>query len=272
MSIILTGEKKPLDFKLSVSKTKTYLDCAKKFHFSYILKLPQKEKDYFVFGKYCHKILEDFHLHYLKYNEMKDPYNKIMQICYKNATQEYLEKLTPEMKKEAFEICTAYLKIISLDKKHLLSQKVLTCEQEFKLNLDDRVILNGFIDRVQEDADGVLHVADYKTSKSKTSLKKDSFQLLTYAYVLMCENPSISKVRGSYILLRHNFECITMEFERDEVMKVKDKYLAYTDKITNEKDYEANPTFLCNYCDFLDKCEDGRLKVSPQTHFGQIDW
>ena len=31
------------EFKLSVSKAKTYLDCAKKFHFSYILKAPKKE-------------------------------------------------------------------------------------------------------------------------------------------------------------------------------------------------------------------------------------
>lgn len=259
-----------LDLKLSVSKTKTFLDCAKKFKFSYILKFPKKEFEYHTFGKFCHKALEDFHLAYI--NGSEDPFHSVMSRSYKSAKKEYKEKLTKEMEKECFDICNKYLELISNQKNSGSLPEVLACEKPFSLNINENVILNGMIDRVQVDKDGVIHVADYKTTKNKKYLKNDFFQLLTYAFVIASENSDIKKVRGSYILLRHGFENITTEFNIDEILKIKDKYLDYANKIVSEQDFKANPTALCDYCDFLEFCDEGKRISRNRPSYGEVDW
>jgi CRISPR/Cas system-associated exonuclease Cas4 (RecB family) len=131
---------------------------------------------------------------------------------------------------------------------------------------------------VQIDADGVLHVCDYKTVKNKKYLKNDFFQLLTYALVLCIEDPTITKVRGSYILLRHGCEYITKEFDLKEIMETKEKFLKYAEQIHAEQLWRANPTPLCNFCDYLTSCEDGKKKYGPKDDvgsgdgFGEVKW
>ncbi len=255
------------ELRLSVSKTKTFIDCQKKYHFAYILKLPRKEFSFHTFGKFCHKVLEDFHIAYI--NGCEEPYNVTMTKCFKDAVEIYKNDMTSEMKRDCREIIAKYLKLVSEDNS---VKKVFACEKTFELNVDNKIILNGMIDRLQIDDDNVLHVCDYKTTKNKQYIKNDWFQLLTYAYVLLCENPSLEKVRGSYILLRHNFEYITAEFSRDQILEVKDKYIKYADTILSETNFDPNPTPLCDYCDFLDSCEDGKLKTNKSVAYGPINW
>ena len=75
-----------MDFKLSVSKTKTFLDCKKKYDFQYNLKIPSKSFDYHTLGKLIHSVLEHFHLHYM--NGGNDKPNAVMKVAYKIAITE----------------------------------------------------------------------------------------------------------------------------------------------------------------------------------------
>jgi len=73
-------------------------------------------------------------------------------------------------------------------------------------------------------------------------------------------------------LLRHDFEYITTEFEVPEILKIKDKYTDYANQINTEKEFVANPSNLCKFCDFLQFCDSGKQKASPATTFGQVGW
>lgn len=258
------------ELRLSVSKTKCFEQCKKQYEFSYILKFPKKERDYHILGKFCHKVLEDFHLEYL--NGSKISYNIVMSKAFKAALIEYKDGITPEMKKECWKLIDQYLRIITEDKKNKLSANVIACEKNFQILIHDNVILNGMIDRIQIDHDDIIHVADYKTTKNKKYLKDDWFQLLTYAYVLLLENPDLKKIRASYILLRHDFEYLTKEFYPDEILKIKEKYISYADKIKQEKDFEPNPTYMCRYCDYSDICVEGKKMLDPSKTHGEITW
>lgn len=259
------------DLRLSVSKTKTFLDCKAKYKFTYLQKLPRKDWEFHTFGKFCHKVLEEFHNAYIKLDS-ELPFNVEMGKAFKVALKEFGSKMTPEMKKDCWSIIDQYLRIVTNDKKNNLSANVLACEKNFDFSLTENLILNGMIDRIQIDADNVVHVCDYKTVKNKKYLKDDFFQLLTYAYVIISENPSIEKVRASYILLRHDFEYITTEFTADQIMKVKDKYIDYALQMNTEKDFKPNPTVLCNFCDHLDLCPEGKTKAFNQNVYGEIAW
>ncbi len=258
------------ELRLSVSKTKTFLTCKKQFHYSYILRFPKKERDYHLFGTFAHKVLENFHNIYI--NGSNDPYNIAMKQSFKEAYQEYKEKLTPEMKKECYDVIDKYLKIIYTDKQSYLSSKVIGCEKNFSIKIKDDVILNGMIDRIQVDSDGVIHVADYKTTKNKKYLKNDFFQLLTYCYALLLEDSSLEKIRASYVLLRHDFEFITSEFNKEDILKIKDQYINYADKIVKETEFEPTTGPLCKFCDFLEFCDDGKMASNPSLTYGETGW
>lgn len=254
--------------KLSVSKVKCFKDCKKKYNYRYNLKLPQKDWMHLALGKFLHQVLETFHLAYL--NGSEKPYNIEMGVAWKTSFKEYKKNLDGEAKKEAWEIISQYLQLLYKNNNRI-QDTILAVEKPFQVNIDNRIILNGAIDRIQVDtSDGVLHLADYKSTKNENYLKNDFFQLLTYAYVMLVEDPSIEKIRASYWLLRHNHQLITEVFQRDEILKVKNIYLDYIDKIEKEKDFNSNPTFLCTYCDFLEKCEDGKRHL--KIFNGETTW
>lgn len=266
-----TGANTVLD--LSVSKAKTFADCKAKFRFQYIEKLPRKEWEHHIFGTFSHEVLENFHKMIIGGRD--DEFHLIMKDAFKSAYENWKEKLSQQQLDEIKPIFKSYLQKIKKEKENNTLPKVTDVEKKFYINIDDKVLLTGFIDRVQIDPDGVVHVADYKTTKNKKYLK-DYFQLLTYAFVLCLEDPTIKKVRASYILLRHDFDSIKKEFTRDEIFEIEEKYLKYADDICNEKIFIPKPTNLCKYCDFLDSCKEGKRFVQKisgsSSEFGQTDW
>jgi len=259
------------EIRLSVSKVKTFDACKKQFEFSYIFKLPKKDHEYHTYGKLCHAVLEYYYNEYI--NGSRLPNNVVMAKSFNQAIKEYKEKLTPELKQECWNLCNDFLKNLSEDKKNKISAPTpLACEKKFEILLAPNLILLGCIDRIEIDCYNTLHVIDYKTTKNKKYLKEDWFQLLTYCWVMIQEHPELEKIKASYMLLRHDFEMITKEFSKKEIMEVRNKYIDYANKIQNEKIYEPNPNILCNYCDFLNLCEAGKQKVSPKLTYGEVDW
>ena len=87
---------------LSVSKAKTFKECKAKFRYTYIEKLPRKERDYHVFGKFLHEILEKFHKMKLAGDTRLD--NKIISDAFKSAFKNWREKLNEEQIKESKDI------------------------------------------------------------------------------------------------------------------------------------------------------------------------
>lgn len=257
------------DMTLSVSKAKTFESCKAKFKYCYMDKLPRIDRDFHIFGKYLHQILENFHRELIEKPERKLEWHNVMKEAWDSAYAEYSEQLTGLQVKDAQAMINEYNAILEEDG----LPNVTYVEKVFYINLNNKVLLNGFIDRIQIDPDGIIHVADYKTTKDPKYLE-DFFQLLTYCYALMLEDPKIERVRASFILLRHSFDYITQEFTRDEVIHVAEKFLKTAYAIDDEKLWRPNPQFLCKYCDYLEHCSEGKgflvkkgiLKKSTKTN------
>jgi putative RecB family exonuclease len=253
LNIIVLGSKEEstAELSLSVSKIKTFEQCRAKYKFSYIDKLPRKEWDFLAFGSFLHEVLEDFHKAFLE-NPNQD-FGLVMTKVFKCVSETFKDRINNEQKENAAAIIKKYVN--DLYKNECLPN-VLSVEKPFYIDINGKVLLNGFIDRVDLDKDGIIHVSDYKTTKDRKYLN-DFFQLITYAYVLMTENADLKKVRASFILLRHNMDLITKEYSRKQVATVATKFLKYADEIAEEKLWRPNPQFLCKYCDYLDHCDEG---------------
>jgi ATP-dependent helicase/DNAse subunit B len=260
--------------KLSVSKSKSFEQCPAQYKFNYILQIPQKERDFFTFGKFIHFVLEWFHQQYI--DGCLLPYHITLNDAFKVAWKKYGIKMTKEMKEECWSILHQYLQLISKDKSNGRPFNIIAVEKEFNFPLSEDVLLRGYIDVVKLDEDGVLHVADWKSSKNKKYMT-DFTQLLTYAFILLSTDPGLTKIRGSYVMMRHGFEYLTREFGIEEILAMKQKYLDYAEKIRNEKDFIATPNNLCGWCSYLDICEPGRSSVAGSFHnqdkvFGEVNW
>jgi len=289
-------EKVPELFNLSVSKTKTFSGCKLKYKFSYIEKLPKKDWEHQIFGKFIHEILENFHKTLL--DGCKEPYNIIMTRLFKESLVTW--KLSPESKKEGFQVIVNYLVYLAKETKTGLTPTVLALEKDFYISIDNKILLIGFIDKVQIDTDGVLHVLDYKTSAKPDYLKKDWMQLLTYAYALWLEDQTITKIRGSYVMMKLKkldpfgkpvepteileVQTITRDFSIDEIVEMENVFLDYALKINAEQKFEPTVSPLCAYCDYLALCPPGekfvkdkkekqkRWAINTDMSFGASNW
>lgn len=258
---------------ISYSKITTYKNCSKSYKFAYIDKLPRVDKPYTIFGQFCHKILENFHSSLiLEPDRISDDkfLEKTMEKSFINAKEKWKSKLTKEQIQEAFKIAQEYFDDYNMQEK---MPNVINTEKRIWTTIDDKLILNGFIDKVQIDHDGILHIVDYKTTKDERFLK-DITQLLLYAYIIYLENKNIDKVRVSFVLLKHNMKRLISEHCVDELIDAKDKLLQTWDIISSDKLLRATPAnWKCKGCDYLDHCKEGQnLIFKNKVSFGKVEW
>jgi len=251
---------------VSYSKLTTYKNCPKAYKFIYIEKLPRLDKPYTVFGNFCHDTLEDFHKAYIDKSE--DSADIVMKKSFINAKRKWEAKLTREQITEGFEIMQTYLD--SLPDK---MPNVIDVEKEIWLPIDNELIFYGFIDRVQIDEDGIVHIVDYKTTKDPRFLK-DRTQLLLYAYALYIEDIKISKMRTSFILLKHKMKYLSADNVVDDLLKAKNSLLDMWGRIQLDQLYRASPIeYKCKNCDYLEKCSEGqKLIYKVKGKAGEINW
>jgi RecB family exonuclease len=271
---LLDGKPKKHDgLWLSVSKINTFNDCKLKYRYCYIERLPRKEWPHHTFGNFAHEILEVFHKNATDIGEKE--FSPLMADSFKEVFVKYKDRLTKDQLSEMKDILNKYLIKIVREKKSGELFDLLSVERGFYVDLwGGKILLNGFIDREQKDADGVLHIVDYKTTKNKRYLKKDSLQLLAYAYVKCVEDPELDLVRASFILLRHGSDLMTNEYSRDRALLFEEKLIKYANEINDEKLWRPKTTRLCKFCDYLDVCKYGKSYMDgiDPMKFGAVDW
>lgn len=250
--------------KLSVSSIDTFKGCAKKYHHRYILKtkVDSKKWNFTEFGSCAHLMLEYFHQR-VDLNTPKENYSKIMKQCYIDAIKsgefDY-NILSEEVWSPKGDIKGLdYLKLIMqeyLDKyRNEQLPNVLKTELGYSLELTENAIIRGYIDRVDKVSDGVYKVVDYKTSKSPKYLKP--FQLLVYANAIKQLYPDAKKVIGSFVLLKHNLKEVVYNFTEFDLEECMDEVMKNLHAIQVEKNWNKNPTRLCDFCDYKDLCFNG---------------
>jgi putative RecB family exonuclease len=245
--------------KLSASSVKTYDQCPRKYFFNYIERAPKKEWPHFDLGNLCHKTLEFFHETCMEQKVAKKDYAKLMGKSFAKARKAF-PKMKDELIKEAKDLLSAtYLDADGNKKTGYLGMikkegipDVQGVETDFKFNINKKVLIRGFLDRVDVMKDGRFHIIDYKTTKNTQYL--DEFQLLVYGLWLRREYPDIESFRGSYVLLRHNSALKSYDFTIEDVDKIEKDLIAYADKIRVDDVWTPIPTRLCNWCDFKDIC------------------
>jgi hypothetical protein len=104
-------------------------------------------------------------------------------------------------------------------------------------------------------------VIDWKTGKKRDELE---FQMELYAFSVFVQYPQIDSVRSILYYLKESPAPVKVErrYSRDDYQRIYDKIFSKTDEIYESiasKSFRSNPTFLCNYCPYID-CTAGANK------------
>lgn len=235
-------------FRISPYKYNLYRQCPAAYKFTYIDGIAneyKKPKPYLTMGSHVH-------------NALKDLYDKIQpEKRNYHALESLLRIRWPENRKgfantkeertygiEALQMLRLFAHKMDIQKTPLL------LEDYYDADINDRIILLGRIDRVDEEGQGV-HVIDYKTGRSNDS-DDWKFQVLAYALIV---SRSLKKpvIKASCLYLR-NFEWKSVKpTEKDYASLIidLDKQVSI---IQSDKIFEAQTGKHCKFCDFRSIC------------------
>lgn len=125
-------------------------------------------------------------------------------------------------------------------------------EQHFDFVYEDRVRLNGFIDRIDINEDGELRVVDYKSSNKVFEHKDLTSPLQMFIYTLACEEmygkTPVSHIYDMVLLGEKQLACTKGYYNRAK--KKLNKILDSIDEDTITGTFKPKATPLCHWCDF----------------------
>ena len=125
------------------------------------------------------------------------------------------------------------------------------------INLDEdgNYQLQGYIDRLSESEDGFYEIHDYKTN-SRLPLKEyiqNDRQLALYMIGVKNNYPDVRDVRLIWHFLAFDKEIDSTRSD-EELENLKKETISLIDEIENEEKFEANPSYLCDWCEFKPVC------------------
>ena len=152
--------------------------------------------------------------------------------------------------------------------------KTISLEERVLITLDDagEYKLQGFIDRVMESKEGYYEVHDYKTN-SRLPLPDyldNDRQLALYAIGIKERYPDVKDVRLVWHFLAFDKEVDSTRTE-EELEALKKDVISLIEKIENDEKFVANPTTLCNWCEFKPICRQWShlymIKEKPDNEY-----
>jgi putative RecB family exonuclease len=135
-------------------------------------------------------------------------------------------------------------------------------ETTHRVELTSEILIKGKIDRVDREADGGLHIIDYKTGKIPAVINE--LQLHIYALILSRKQHSPLK-KASYLYLEAG-KWQTIDLTEPGLAEATSYIIEMVDRICREKEYAATPNIYCWNCDFLEicPCKDEAAKFGPR--------
>lgn len=131
------------------------------------------------------------------------------------------------------------------------------CELRVETELDDGVLLRGFVDRIDVSPTGLVRVVDYKTGRAPWEMgeTKALFQMKFYALVIL-------RTRGVVpaqlqLLYLADAQALTYHPDEYELRRFERTLSAIWKAIVasgDSGDFRPNPSRLCDWCDHKTRC------------------
>jgi putative RecB family exonuclease len=237
-------------YRLSYSKMMTYIRCPRNFKFLYVDRIAPLPRSFFSIGTSFHNCLEEF---YEYDGVLKQPSFEYLVKLYRTAwvnagfKDEAEERLYFE---EGLNMLRDYY-MMEINGKF---KKAWAVEPYFELPIGDKFVMIGFIDRIDQLADGSFEVLDYKTEPTLRTQEEVDKDLQLTVYYWACRDAfGINPDLLSLHFTRFNKKVSTRRTPED-VKKLMDYVTEWGTKMLTEEKFEPLVNKYCSSCDHLKGC------------------
>lgn len=247
--------------RLSFSRIDTLRQCSLQFRYRYLDRLPSKPATYLSFGTSVHSALELFHERTLFGRPDLDDLHQFLYDNWDSSGYAHVprDRQLQDYHRARHSLSRYFARVADF------WQPAADTEKWFELPIGDVAMVVGSIDRVDVDADGDLHVVDYKTGKLRDREKvRGSLQLAIYALAVEHLYGRLpATVALDYVVadipVVVPVDDLDLDGARDTVVAAAHQVL--------ERRFEPNPTRLCDWCDYQSACPawegDGQDVLGP---------
>jgi len=264
----------------SHSRLSTYEQCPLRFKFAYIEKRETEiEGSIEAFlGEMVHAVLEKLYtdVKFKKipsfqelldffHDEWEKNWTENIIIVHEEYTQENYKKLGEQF------IIDYYNRY-----KPFNQDRTVALEKRIIMRLDDKHIVQGYIDRLACKDNGEYIIHDYKTTGSlpgNTYVEEDR-QLALYAMAVKKSYPDCKRVILVYHFLAFDKE-FTAEKTEEKLEALRKEVIQLIDTIEATKEFPAHVSTLCDWCEFQPECPQFKhlfgLKEKEPNEYMQDD-
>lgn len=238
---------------LSNSSIQVFLQCKRKYKFTYIDKINQGTKTankHLSFGQSIHAALASFNMITdPAYRTEQNLHNLLRKNWFRVGYQSVEEERGYGLK--ALEMLTTYYNN-PLDQ----GKKNLIIEEMVKRDMNDRFILCGKLDKVYLRDDDSIEVVDYKTGNLLEHEDEFKVDIQLSIYVLLAEKKLGRYPKTvSYYYLSSNRK-ITREITEENIEEIIGFIWGVYEEIARETQYPCTPTSYCtSSCDYFELCD-----------------
>ncbi len=252
-------------FEASPFKLNMFLQCPRQYKFQYVDGLKdiyRKPRPYFTMGDHVHAALKDF-LSVVPISE-RSP-SKLEDLLREKWRRNRKGFNNREDEKTWGERALNQLRWFVRNQD--TSVTPLMVEKNHSAQLTKVIILTGRIDRVDEEADGSLHIIDYKTGKMPAEINQ--IQLHIYALILS-KKQDLPLKKASYLYLEAG-KFRTIKLTAADLAQATSYVIDMVDRICMEKEYPATPNIYCWNCDFLETCPSKEEAAKCAVNEDELD-
>lgn len=256
--------KVPKEKRFSPSQLNTFIQCPRKYSFQYIERVPVERvpSPHLVFGNAIHAAMDAIYR-----LPPGDRSGELLAEAFRDAWRDDTERTAAFTN---IEVERSWgLKGLALLERVAATDEFATAipralEDWAQVTVGGDRQLFGRIDRVDDhpDGDGVI-VIDYKTGRCRIAHDGLGDEVQAQVYALA--------VRATLEVAVREVRFMFLEADEDRVWEptdlelVEDGLLKLVERIESTSSFEAVPTRLCGWCDYLGQCEAGQAEVASRA-------
>jgi putative RecB family exonuclease len=244
----------------SHSRLATFEDCAKRFEYRYVLKIPTDSEGIEAFvGKRVHEVLERLYKATERGNvpsleKVIYRYHSLFEENFDADRVRIVREATPvEFYRQMGERCLSayYRRHYPFD-----GDQTIGIEQRVTFALDEKreYRFQGIIDRIVRARDGVIEIHDYKTGRRVPTQKQldEDRQLALYQIGLADRFPD-QPMRLVWHYLQQDRK-LSSTRTPEQLRTLSEDTMSVVDRIHDETEFKPKPSALCDWCEYNDRC------------------
>jgi len=244
----------------SHSRLATFEDCAKRFEYRYVLKIPTDTEGIEAFvGKRVHEVLERLYKATERGNvpsleKVIYRYHCLFEESFDADRVRIVREATPvEFYRQLGERCLSayYRRHYPFD-----GDETIGIEQRVTFALDEKreYRFQGIVDRIVRARDGVIEIHDYKTGRRVPTQKQldEDRQLALYQIGLADRFPD-QPMRLVWHYLQQDRK-LTSTRTPEQLRYLSEDTMSVVDRIHDETEFKPKPSALCDWCEYNDRC------------------